>query len=390
MDNVGYIKNHKVTIVELGTDNETLIDVQTGEDMSTGAFIIWCSLNEQEIVSTQDKYFAAFQQFRDKLLEAGYGIKCNGARLNAAPLSKFENGPRVYVLESGAKALPEDTVDIWDEADIDEFPDSRQQNRFINKWSDEHLGKPEQNRELSKLCLAGFILTLSPPAWLLLCVIIQELYLVWIAGLLLSPLLGLIFSIAGVVTAGRSGKRGKGFGAAGIIIQCVCVVVAVICFGPAVVEHANTTRRITSNEMYPLGRLGDTANTEYDVTKYMLPEGYDLNSPDITVSDSDFETYAATKLQTINNKTDKSIRGVFRDYNFLIVRSDRFDEWLSANTQPGGFYYFNGYAGIKHEDWWEFAAVGSFPLAVYKDPSDKYIIITNCNDYKVITEFFEQ
>ena len=99
--------------------------------MSTGAFIIWCSLNEQEIVSTQDKYFAAFQQFRDKLLEAGYGIKCNGARLNAAPLSKFENGPRVYILESGAKGLPENTVDIWDEADIDEFPDSRQQNRFI-------------------------------------------------------------------------------------------------------------------------------------------------------------------------------------------------------------------------------------------------------------------
>ena len=28
------------------------------------------------------------------------------------------------------------------------------------------------------------------------------------------------------------------------------------------------------------------------------------------------------------------------------------------------------------------------PLAVYKDPSDKYIIVTNCNDYKVITEFF--
>ena len=389
MDNVGYIKNHKVTIVELGTDNEIPLDVQSGEDMSTGAFIIWCSLNEQEIVSTQDKYFAAFQQFRDKLLEAGYGIKCNGARLNAAPLSKFENGPRVYILESDAKGLPENTVDIWDKADINEFPDSRQQNRFINKWSDEHLGKPEQYKELSKLCLAGFILTLSPPAWLLLCVIFQELYLVWIAGLLLSPLLGLIFSIAGVVTAGRSGKRGKGFGAAGIIIQCVCLVVAVICFGPAVVEHANTTRRITSNEMYPLGRLGEASNTEYDVTKYMLPEGYDLNSPDITVSDTDFETYAGNKLQTINNKTDKSIRGVFRDYNFLIVRSDRFDEWLSVNC-PQGLRYYKGYAGIEYADWWEFAATRPYPLAVYKDPSDKYIIITNCNDYKVITEFFEQ
>ena len=390
MDNVGYIKNHKVTIVELGTDNESPLDVQSGEDMSTGAFIIRCSLNEQEIVSTQDKYFAAFQQFRDKLLEAGYGIKCNGARLNAAPLSKFENGPRVYILESDTKGLPENTVDIWDEADINEFPDSRQQNRFINKWSDEHLGRPEQYKELSKLCLAGFILTLSPPAWLLLCVIFQELYLVWIAGLLLSPLLGLIFSIAGLITVNRTGKRGKGFGAAGIVIQCVCLVAAVIFFGPAVMEHAYTNKMITSNEMYPLGRLGEASNTEYDVTKYMLPEGYDLKSSDITVSDSDFETYAGSKLQKISKKTYKSIRGEYKDYGFLIVRSDHFDEWLSANTQPDGFYYFNGYACILHMDWWEFAGIGYFPLAVYKDPSDKYIIITNCNDYKVITEFFEQ
>ena len=390
MDNVGYIKTHKVTIVELGTDNETRIDVQSGEDLSTGAFIIWCLLNDQEIVSTQDKYFAAFQQFRDKLLEAGYGIKCNGARLNVFPLSKFENGPRVYVLESGAKALPEDTVDIWDKADIDEFPDSRQQNRFINKWSDEHLGKPEQYKEHSKLCLAGFILTVSPPAWLLLSVIFRELYLVWIAGILLSPLLGLIFSIAGVATADRSGKRGKGFGIAGIVIQCVCLVVAVVCFGPALMEHAYRSKRITSNEMYPLGRLGVASNTEYDVTKYMLPEGYDLKSSDITVTDTDFESYASTKLQKISKKTYKSIRGDYQDYGFLIVRSDRFDEWLSVNTQSDSFYYYNGYACILHLDWWEFAGTQSVPLAVYKDPSDKYIIITNCNDYKVITEFFEQ
>ena len=390
MDNVGFIKTHKVTIVELGTDNETRIDVQSGEDQTTGAFIIWCSLNDQEIVSTHDKYFAAFQQFRDKLLKAGYGIKCNGARLNVAPLSKFENGPRVYILESGAKTLPESTVDIWDEADIDDFPDSGRQNKFINKWTDEHFSKPEQNKELSKLCLAGFILTLSPPAWLLLCVVFQELYPVWFAGVILSPLLGLIFSIAGVATVERSGKNGKGFGVAGIVIQCVCVVIAVIVFGPAVMEHANTTRRITSNEMYPLGRLGDSANTEYDVRKYKLPEGYDLKSLNITVSDTDLETYAVSKLQKISKKTNKSIRGDYKDYGFLIVRSDRFDEWLSANTMRGGFYYFNGYAGIEHEDWWEFAATRSVPLAVYKDPSDKFIIITNCNDYKVITEFFEQ
>ena len=385
MDNVGFIKTHKVTIVELGTGNETQIDVQSGEDMSTGAFIIWGSLNDQEIKSAQDKYFAAFQQFRDKLLEAGYGIKCNGARLNAAPLSKFENGPKVYILESGNN--PESAVNIWDKADINDFPDSRQQNRFINKWTDEHMVKPEQNRELSKLCLAGFIFTVLPPVLLLLGVIMQELFFVWFACALLSPLLGLIFSIAGLATAGKSGKRGQAFGVAGITIQCVCIVIAVIILGPAVAEHTRTNKRIVNNEMYPLGRMGETLNTEYDVAQYRIPEGYDFKSLDISVSDTDFETYAVNKLQTISKKTDKSIRGVFQNYNFLIVRSDRFDEWLSVNC-PQGLNYYNGYAGITYTDWWEFAATGTFPLAVYKDPSDKYIVIANCSDFKVISEFF--
>lgn len=386
MDNVGFIKTHKVTIVELGTGNETQIDVQSGEDMSTGAFIIWGSLNDQEIKSAQDKYFAAFQQFRDKLLEAGYGIKCNGARLNAAPLSKFENGPKVYILESGNN--PESAVNIWDKADINDFPDSRQQNRFINKWTDEHMVKPEQNRELSKLCLAGFVFTVLPPVLLLLGVIMQELFFVWFACALLSPLLGLIFSIAGLATAGKSGKRGQAFGVAGITIQCVCIVIAVIILGPAVAEHTRTNKRIVNNEMYPLGRMRETLNTEYDVAQYRIPEGYDFKSLDISVSDTDFETYAVNKLQTISKKTDKSIRGVFQNYNFLIVRSDRFDEWLSVNC-PQGLNYYNGYAGITYTDWWEFAATGTFPLAVYKDPSDKYIVITNCSDFKVISEFFE-
>ena len=386
MDNVGFIKTHKVTIVELGTGNETQIDVQSGEDMSTGAFIIWGSINDQEIKSAQDKYFAAFQQFRDKLLEAGYGIKCNGARLNAAPLSKFENGPKVYILESGNN--PESAVNIWDKADINDFPDSRQQNRYINKWTDEHMVRPEQSRELSKLCLAGFIFTVLPPVLLLLGVIMQELFFVWFACALLSPLLGLMFSIAGLATVGKSGKRGQAFGVAGITIQCVCIVIAVIILGPAVAEHTSTNRRIVNNEMYPLGRMGETLNTEYDVAQYRIPEGYDFKSLDISVSDTDFETYAGNKLQTINNKTDKSIRGVFRDYNFLIVRSDRFDEWLSVNC-PQGLRYYKGYAGIEYVDWWEFAATRTYPLAVYKDPSDKYIVITNCSDFKVISEFFE-
>ena len=197
MDNIGHIRTYEVTIVNLSTNNAAEMAVQSGEDMSTGQFVIRYNLDNQEIVSAHDVYFTAFQQFRDKLLEAGYGIKCNGARLNAAPLSKFENGPQVYILESDSSALPESSVDIWAKADIDDYPDSVRQNRFKNKWYDEHMGVSKQNSKFSKLCLSGFIFSIMPLVLYILCTLFPVVFGVLLASLIISPLLGIILSIAG-------------------------------------------------------------------------------------------------------------------------------------------------------------------------------------------------
>ena len=40
MDNIGFVKTHTVSIVEIGTENETRINVRSGEDMSSGATVI--------------------------------------------------------------------------------------------------------------------------------------------------------------------------------------------------------------------------------------------------------------------------------------------------------------------------------------------------------------
>ena len=52
-------------------------------------------------------------------------------------------------------------------------------------------------------------------------------------------------------------------------------------------------------------------------------------------------------------------------------------------------YRPDGYAHISYEYEWEFSATHPCTLDMYKDPSEKFIIITNCGDYKVISEFFE-
>ena len=60
-----------------------------------------------------------------------------------------------------------------------------------------------------------------------------------------------------------------------------------------------------------------------------------------------------------------------------------------AENSPGGFKYYDGYASITcPREGMEWMIIPE-TLAVYLDPSDKFIIITNCNDYKVIAEFFE-
>jgi len=387
MDNIGHVRTYKVTIVDLSTNNETEMVVQSGEDMSTGKFVIRCTLNDQEIVSEHDEYFTAFQQFRDKLLEAGYGIKCNGARLNAASLSKFENGPKVYILESGSPAFPESSVDIWAKADIEDYPDSVRQNRYKNKWYDNHIGV-SKNTELSKLCLAGFIFSLMPLALIILCIAFPFFLYALPAVIIISPLIAIVLSIAGLVTAIREGKRGMAFGVAGIALPVIAVAIIAITVGPFLFESSRTAKRLAQNEMYPLGYMGGASNTQYDVSKYKIPEGYDFNSLNMTVSDADLEAYCESTLEKIDNKTDKSIRGVYQTYNFLIVRSDKLNAWLESNS-PNGFDYYNGYASISYPRQGREWMIVSETLAVYKDPSDKFIVITNCSDYKIISEFFD-
>lgn len=246
------------------------------------------------------------------------------------------------------------------------------------------------NKELSKLCLAGFILTILP-------LLLLPFYLMFPRNFLLGkalpvsflvPILGFIVSIVGLITAGIKGKRGKGFGIAGVVLPSLAVTVIALILGPFFIGNARTATRLAENEMYPLGYMLEPTNTEYDVSPYRIPGEYVFYSNDLSVSENEFEAYAESKLQTIENTTDMSIRGVYQDYNFLIVRSDKRDAWLESNSS-GGFQYNDGYASISYGRQGREWMIIPETLAVFIDPSDKFIIITNCNDYKIIAEFFE-
>ncbi len=242
----------------------------------------------------------------------------------------------------------------------------------------------EGNRKFSWVCLAGFILVILPVFALLFArVRYASMVLPWIY--ICAPLAGFIVSIVGLVNAKKNDKRGKGFAIAGIVLPSVVAVIAAVIIFSMLISSGNSAAKVHSNEMYGMGGVGTYVNTDYDVSELRIAEGYDFSG--ITVSDNELKSYAESKLDEITDKHYTSIRGKYKDYNFLIIKSDKLDVWLSYNC-PGGFNYSNGYAYTSYAAEWEFAAYKPVPVDVYKDPSDKFVVITNCSDYQVISEFF--
>ena len=247
----------------------------------------------------------------------------------------------------------------------------------------------EEKKKYSKLCLVGFILSAMPIVILAVCTLIDRfspasfrantVETIVPGAFLYLSLPGLIVSIAGVVSARKSGRNGKLLGIVGIALPGIPIIIIAVMIGSVLISSGSRT------EMNDMGEIESYVNTDYDVSQLRLPEGYDLTN--ITVSEAELKAYSESKLQTISSENYRSIKGKYQDYNFLIIRSDKIDVWLDFNRR-GGFKYYKGYASIYYEDSWEFAATRPVYLDVYKDPSDKFIVITNCNDYKVVSEFF--
>lgn len=267
----------------------------------------------------------------------------------------------------------------------------------------------EQKRKLSTLCLAGFIISILPLVILGIGICIISLignsnssyYVAFATTVVLVPLLffilsiaGLAVSIPGVVTARRRSEKGMGFGIAGIafpVLYLVTIIVLIVSLvGSITKDLKQTSQDRERSDIYNMGSVWEIENTEYDVSQYRIPEGYELDSQDISVSESELKTFAESRLDTITKETGFYIKGTCEKSTFIIIRRDRFNMWDEDEPIGSIDYWPDGYAHINYFYEWEFSAGRTCTLDMYKDPSEKFIIITNCSDYKVISEFFEQ
>ena len=128
------METYEITLVELSTKKEINIPVEVDEAEESENIVIYSKVKYHEVTSISDTYFIAYQEFRDKLLTLGYGVKCNGSQVNAIQSGMMGATDKIYLVEMGKQALKKDIVNIWDYADIDIFATTQQQNSFFDQW----------------------------------------------------------------------------------------------------------------------------------------------------------------------------------------------------------------------------------------------------------------
>ena len=130
------MEEYKVMLFSMKTKEEMETTIYADEGESTDNIILKVQINGHEICSADYNYLPAYQKLRDELLRIGYGIKCNGSRLNAVQSGMMGANEKIYLVKLGEQALLKDIVSLYEYAEIDDFPNTEEQIAFSQKWFD--------------------------------------------------------------------------------------------------------------------------------------------------------------------------------------------------------------------------------------------------------------
>ena len=130
-----YSETYQVTVADLGNyEKEKQIEILVNDHGDH--FELKTVVDTVEFEAQADDMFSAFQLLRDKLLEAGWGIMCNAARINAVQSGMMTNQDVVYLVEFGKQARTEDVHGFWDYCEMEEYVYTEEQEAFRKKWFD--------------------------------------------------------------------------------------------------------------------------------------------------------------------------------------------------------------------------------------------------------------
>ncbi|MBR1737536.1 MAG: hypothetical protein IJ736_11065 [Firmicutes bacterium] len=128
------MEKYDIKLYDLTKTSEIESVVLADEGESSDDIILKITVENIVITAKSDGYFSAYQELRDELFKNGFGLKCNGSLINANQSAMMSYTPKVYLVEIGKQALLKNIVNIWDYCDITYFPDTKEQNQYIEKW----------------------------------------------------------------------------------------------------------------------------------------------------------------------------------------------------------------------------------------------------------------
>ena len=128
------MEKYTVTVVHLNTQSELSLIIEADEAETTDDIMLSTQIENGYLSASNYGYFTAFQELRDKLLQKGYGIKCIGSKVNAVQSPMASGTYKVYESILGKQTAQKDLVCLYDYANINEFPNTKTQNDFFDKW----------------------------------------------------------------------------------------------------------------------------------------------------------------------------------------------------------------------------------------------------------------
>jgi hypothetical protein len=120
--------------LNINTSEVFSIELYFNENEETDEFVMSVEMPQIAILVKGEYCFNTFQEFRDKLLNYGIGLKCHGSLLNVCQSPMASYTENIYVITMGKQALMKDMVNMFEYIDIDIFPTTKEQNNFYQKW----------------------------------------------------------------------------------------------------------------------------------------------------------------------------------------------------------------------------------------------------------------
>ena len=128
------MERYTVTIVHLNTQSKLSLIIEADEAETTEEIILCTQIEDDCLSASNYGYFTAFQELRDKLLQKGYGVKCVGSKENVVQSSMACATNKVYEVVLGKQTAVNNSICLYDYAEINEFPNSNTQNEYAEKW----------------------------------------------------------------------------------------------------------------------------------------------------------------------------------------------------------------------------------------------------------------